>query len=176
MNRRELVLVLAILLAGAGMVLLAGGQPWSEVADPTVSVSPSITAPLEGQAVAPVARALGYVALAGVVALLATRRIGRTLVGVLLVFAGVGIGLASLFWTAEAPVLTGDAAEPLDRTFWPWVSLAGGGLVLLAGIGAAVRGRRWSAMGSAYDSPAGRPERTSDDAWAALDRGEDPTA
>lgn len=175
MNRRELVVVLAVLLVGAGLVLLAASQPWSMIADPTLSVSPEVMATLEGQAVAPAAQALGYVGLAGVVGLLATRRIGRTVIGCVLVLAGVGVVLASLFWTAEAPVLAGDAATGLDRTAWSWISVVGGGLVGLAGLATAVRGHRWSAMGSTYDSPSGRASRSAEDPWAALDRGEDPT-
>jgi hypothetical protein len=41
-----------------------------------------------------------------------------------------------------------------------------------------LRGNRWAALGARYDAPTTSP-RVSDpaaDAWAALDRGEDPTA
>jgi uncharacterized membrane protein (TIGR02234 family) len=175
--RRELVVVLAVIVAGAGLVLLAATQPWAVVADPSVTVPPSVEAGLRGQAVAPGARALGLVGLAGVVALLATRRIGRRVVAVLLALAGVATCAVSLLWSAQAPILAGDAAETLDRTWWCWVSVAGGVLVFAGGVLAALRSGKWPAMGSRYDAPAGTPSKPkNDDPWAALDRGEDPTA
>lgn len=89
------------------------------------------------------------VALAGAVAILATRRWGRVPVGLVLAASG---GIA--------------ASDGAGR-----VALAAGVLLVAVGLWTAVRGTSWPALGARYDAPQRR-----DDAWAALDRGEDPTA
>ena len=174
-GRREFLAALFVVLCGALLVLLASLQRWADVVvDVTVSVPPSVYEELEGHAVAPAARALGLVGLAGTVALAATRRVGRRLVGVVLALAGVGTVLASLFWTAETSWSpgAGDATVPLRITDWSWVSVFGGALLVAGGVWAIARAGSWPTMGERYDraaSPAGS------DAWSALDRGEDPT-
>jgi hypothetical protein len=90
-------------------------------------------------------RPWAFVAVAGGVAVLATRTWGRPVVGVALVASGVAAAFSHGGW-------------------------AGG--VVLAATGAYVvaRGREWQALGARYDAPQRR-----EDPWAALDRGEDPT-
>lgn len=173
-SRREMIAGLAVVLVGAALVLLAGTQPWARVADLTVTVPPAVEATLKGQAVAPGARALGLVGLAGIVALLATRRLLRRVVGALLALAGIATCAASLAWSVETPILVGDAGEPLAWTPWPVVSVAGGVLLCAGGVLAAIRSSQWPAMGSRYDAPA-RAKAKDEDPWSALDRGEDPT-
>ena len=173
-SRREMIAVLAVVLVGAALVLLAGTQPWASVPGADVTEPTSVEAALKGSAISPGARALGLVGLAGIVALLATRRMGRRVVGVLLALAGLATCALSLFWSVDPPALLGDASATVDRTFWSWVSVAGGVLVLLGGVLAAIRSSRWPAMGSRYDAPA-RTKSKDEDPWAALDRGEDPT-
>lgn len=175
-GRREFLAALFVVLGGALMVLLASTQQWAEVVvDPTLSVPPSVWDELRGQAVAPAARALGLVGLAGVVALAATRRIGRRVVGVVLVLAGVGTVLASLFASPETSWSpgAGDATAPLRITGWPWASAFGGALLVAGGIWVIARAGRWPTMGERYDRSA--PSPAAEDAWSALDRGEDPT-
>lgn len=174
-GRRELVVGLAVVLVGAALVLLAGTQPWATVpGSSNATVPSSVEAALKGSAISPGARALGLVGLAGIVALVATRRIGRRVVGALLALAGLAVCALSLFWTADPPSLLGDASATVDRTFWSWISVAGGVLLFAGGLLAAIRSARWPAMGSRYDAPA-RKQAKDDDPWAALDRGEDPT-
>jgi uncharacterized membrane protein (TIGR02234 family) len=73
-------------------------------------------------------------------------------------------------------------------TAWPLVAGTAGLLGIAAGLLVVLRGRGWPAMGRRYERPsgagartAGRPARplTDDDraqdAWKAMDRGEDPT-
>ncbi len=153
---RELGVACLLTLAGAVVVLLATRQQW---------VAPhhgAVAAPATGSELVPVAHALALVALAGVVALLAARRWSRVGVGAALALAGLAIVAA--------------AASQLGRTpaGWPVLTIAGGLLVLCAGALTVLRSRGWPALGARYDAPAGR--RTDDDVWAALDRGEDPTA
>lgn len=77
------------------------------------------------------ADAWGWVALAGVVAIAATRRVTRALVGVALAAAGVA--------ALGANVL-------------------GGAVLAATGALVAVRGPRWPALGSRYDAPAKRED------------------
>ncbi|WP_188284321.1 Trp biosynthesis-associated membrane protein, partial [Streptomyces sp. CBMA29] len=74
-------------------------------------------------------------------------------------------------------------------TGWPLVAVAGGALLLLAGLLALRYGHAWPAMSSRYDRPGSRPSLRgraaaapapidpdrAEDLWKALDRGEDPT-
>jgi protein-S-isoprenylcysteine O-methyltransferase Ste14 len=98
----------------------------------------------------------GVVALAGAVATLATRRWGRVVVGVALVGAGIAAVAGALSW---------------DSSPWRWLAAAAGVLLAATGAFVAVRGPSWTSMAARYDAPQRR-----DDPWAALDRGEDPTA
>jgi hypothetical protein len=67
---------------------------------------------------------------------------------------------------------------PATPTAWPWLAFAGAVLAAAAGASALLRSASWPALGRRYDAP-GAPQTASDDdasRWAALDRGEDPTA
>ena len=106
------------------------------------------------------ARGGGLFALAAVGGVLATRSLGRRLVGVVTVLVGVLV------------VVAGEA----------WSVVTGGVLLVLAGAGTAWRATRWPSMSGRYDAGAraaaaagANPTRRSHDLWDALDRGEDPT-
>jgi hypothetical protein len=61
---------------------------------------------------------------------------------------------------------------------WRWAVLAGGLLVIGAGLLVAWRGARWPVMSSRYDQPGGRePAAAADPAslWESLSQGLDPT-
>lgn len=143
------------------------------------------------QAGAPVS-GLAIVGLAGAVAVIAARGWLRTVVGVLLLAAGVGVVSSGVLFDPGA-ALSSASSAPLGRgasdpsqvraTGWPLVA-AGCGLVLaLAGAVVAVRGGGWSTLSQRYESPAARapaavggPEAGERALWEALDRGEDPTS
>jgi hypothetical protein len=118
-------------------------------------------APLSPQRVAhtggAVLSALAVVALAGAGALLATRGAVRLAVGVVLAVTGLGI--------------VAGATRGLPAA-WPALCAVGGLAVAAVGALAVVRGRGWPGMDTRYERA--EPQR-SDDLWAALDRGEDPT-
>ena len=190
--RRELTgAVLGAVVAG-GLALFAGGQPWADVTTERRAPLPPVAETLSGAEAAPLVPATGLVLLAAAVALLAVRGAGRQVVGLLV--AGAGGVLA---WSALRG-LTGDAAaaaEPEVRgtttaevlAAWPAVALVGGLLGVAVGVLVVLRGRTWPAMGRRYERPAGSAEtaaravsaRTDEDraqdAWKAMDRGEDPT-
>lgn len=184
-----MALGLVLMAAGGGVVLLALSGVWiaGSLALPGF---PRVNVELTGGEVSIVARASAFVALAGAVAVLATRGVGRVVVGALATAAGGMVFVAVLIFSQTArmildshlvrildePTMSVTASEVRDDSLWPYVALVGGALIIAGGVVAMVRGRSWPAMGSRYASPS-RPaeERRSGGAWAALDRGEDPT-
>ncbi|MEV4330538.1 TIGR02234 family membrane protein [Streptomyces sp. NPDC049597] len=190
-SRRSLAAALLLGAVGATVVLLAAGRIWAEgrasVGGGTVALD------ADGGDVTGVPTALAIVGLAALVAVFAVRGAGRFVVSGLLALSGAGAALASLLGASDRDALdekaartTGDAAATVDaltHTAWPYVTAAGGLLILLAGVLALRYGRRWPAMSGRYErdgTPRPRkaaavdPDRP-EDLWKALDRGEDPT-
>ena len=165
--RRELAVVVACCALGAVVVLVAGGREWAswlvDRPEPLAPVPESRT----GGDLAPAAGALGLAALAGAVALVATRGWGRLLTGVLLVALGAGV----------VPQSSGlDVPARADVTVWPVLSAVGGVVIGVAGVAAILRGRRWTALSRRYQAPAQTRQTAEPDLWAAIERGDDPTA
>ncbi|MYZ39811.1 MULTISPECIES: TIGR02234 family membrane protein, partial [unclassified Streptomyces] len=163
----------------------------------------SIPLDADGRDVTGVPAALAVVGLAALVAVFAVRRAGRLLVSALLALSGAGAALAAFLGASDSSALdelaartTGDTAATVDalsHTAWPYVTTAGGVLILLAGALAVLYGSQWPAMSGRYERPgatgsgagaaSGRGARRTpvvdpdrpEDLWKALDRGEDPT-
>jgi uncharacterized membrane protein (TIGR02234 family) len=198
-ERREIVVATVLTVVGAVLVLVAAGRTWATA---TVSVL-GVAAPpahLSGRSLEPLAAALGLVALAGAVAILATRGVGRLVVGVVVALAGAG-ALASALSVSASAVRTSGALHDkvptatlraaivtVDLTGWRHVCALGGLCLVAAGLLVAVRGRQWGTMGRKYDAPvtsgpvereltaSAQPNDESADLWERIDRGEDPTA
>lgn len=190
-SRRSLAAALFLGAVGAAVVLLAGGQIWAEG---TAAVGGgSLPLDAQGSDVTGVPTALAIVGLAALVAVFAVRRAGRLLVSALLALSGAGAALAAFLGASDSAALdekaakaTGDSSATVDaltHTPWPYVTVAGGLLILLAGLLALRYGKRWPAMSGRYErdgTPRPRkaavldPDRP-EDLWKALDRGEDPT-
>ncbi len=202
-SRRELQLAIVLSLVGSGLVLLALGRAWVTVtAAPAVTIK-ATTARTDGSTIVGAAELLGYVGLAGVLAVAATRSWGRRVVGVLLVLAGIAVAAIvakalgdGLFLRAYPPAakalcngvsvdtcIRGVAAmggtHITESVLWPVVTIVGAVLLVGAGGVVAVRGPGWAALGSSYEVPAAREtaaEPTDKATWDQLDAGEDPTA
>nr|WP_236591858.1 TIGR02234 family membrane protein [Streptomyces sp. NHF165] len=197
-GRRGAYRALAVALlggaVGAALALIASGQTWSEstasFAQGTVPVHAS------GGDVTGLPSALALVGLAALVAVFAVRRAGRLVVAGLLTLCGAGVVASALAGSRDTAALTEEAAKTsgladsgigtLDVTAWPYLSAAGGLLLVLAGVLALRYARVWPSMsGSArYERTplrqrAARQQRIDpdrpEDLWKALDRGEDPT-
>lgn len=192
-SRRSLAAGLLAGAAGATVVLLASGQTWAEgeasVGGGTLPLS------ADGQDVTGLPAALAVVGLAALVAVFAVRGVGRLLVAGLLALSGLGAGLSAWTGASDSAALDEQAAQTtgntsatigaLSHTAWPYVTAAGGLLILLAGLLALRYGRTWPAMSGRYErdgTPRPRkaartapdPDRP-EELWKALDRGEDPT-
>lgn len=185
--RREPALAALLCLVGAFLVLVAAGRDWAQVDVAGTGLLPGRTLGISGADLVPGVRALGLVALAGVVAIPASRRWGRPVVGVVLLLAGAGTVAAALLGDLPGAALTSDVVreaggaqgESAQLTAWPALCALGGALVAAAGLLVAIRGRRWASLGRRYEPPAARadaPAPAERDLWEALDRGEDPTA
>ena len=187
------VIVLAV---GAATVLLVASREWQTIGPRAIGVT--------GRTLDSAPTALAVVALAGVVAVIATKGKIRQLVGVLVAVAG-----AVAIWRSAAAlpavsasraeeivrakqrvnVIGGSAPEVATHPVWGVLSVIGAVLVVLAGVFIAVRGARWQGMSGRYRAPgtgAASPppssaptdeDRARHDAslWGALERGDDPT-
>ncbi|MCX4732654.1 TIGR02234 family membrane protein [Streptomyces sp. NBC_01363] len=192
-SRRSLAAGLFLGAVGATVVLLASGQTWAEGEASVGGGSLPLTA--DGQDVTGLPAALAIVGLAALVAVFAVRGASRLLVAGLLALSGLGAGLSACLGASGSAALdekaaqsTGDASATiaaLSHTAWPYVTAAGGLLILLAGLLALRYGKLWPTMSGRYErdgTPRPRkaartvpdPDRP-EDLWKALDRGEDPT-
>ncbi len=191
--KREYATALLACVAGAVLALLASGRVWLD----GQAVAGSLRAPLRltGSSLAPAAPALALAALAGALGVVATRGLGRRLAGVVLIACGAGVcAVSARAAQASGERISGRAGDALGTAtataegvsvgLWPWVAVAGGTVVVVAGLLVAARGPGWATMSSRYDAPQANrvaaPVATARPAtpleqWKALDRGEDPT-
>ena len=157
-----------LLLAGGGIALLiAYGLTWVTV---DVALLPGSDAAISAQArtgreVQPAAAAAGWLALACVAGIVATRSWGRSVVAAVGLAAGLaGAGGAAAF--ALAP--------PEGSTSAAWIiAVLAGSAVAVAGAWTLARGRSWPSMGRRYERRAANRRQMS--AWEAQDLGRDPT-
>lgn len=190
-----LALAVAGCAAAATVLLLSSGQVWLDVALPATPPLPGARDRLTGQDLAPTLAPIGILVGAAGLALIATRRLGRLLVGLVLAASGLlaagrigfllydDAGLAALGWAQARSAAAADSPLPVhDMHELPAVvALAAAVLALAVGL-ATIRGsRRWPVMGVRYErrtrSGASVDAPASESAiWAALDRGIDPTA
>lgn len=194
MNRyRPFALALLLQLIGAGGALLVAVRTWQTVTTPRPAPLHEDVLHLSGRTVDAAPTALALVALAGVVAVLATRRGMRRVIGAVLALVGVGlvwrafasagavsVGRARTLVTDHHPTVNAAAVVPRVETsaVWPLLTGACGLLILAAGALIAWRGHRWQVMSARYEAPADAQQQQTKAAtalWTALDRGEDPT-
>ncbi|MFI9718789.1 TIGR02234 family membrane protein [Streptomyces sp. NPDC052396] len=191
-QRRSVALALLLTVLGAALVLLAGGRTWAR--GTAAGTGGALHEHASGQEITGLPGALALVGLAALVAVFAVRGAGRIAVAALLALSGAGVVAGAVSGAGDTATLsekasrssgiTGTAVSQVSHTGWPWIALAGGVLLLLAGLLALRYGRHWPAMSGRYErdgTPRPRRARTAPDPerpeelWKALDRGEDPT-
>ncbi|MYS86982.1 TIGR02234 family membrane protein [Embleya scabrispora] len=187
--RRELTVAVLLALVGAALVLSVAGRTWAEGTAPVHGSRIAVHA--SGNTINKAVSALALLGLAGGLAVLATRTIGRSVIGALVTLAGIGVTVLAVRGASDTSAVNSEAAGKaavegvravdVSHTIWPWFAFVGGVLIVLAGLLVVLRGRRWPGMSNRYDAPAGKPvaakrgSATNADLWNALDRGEDPT-
>ena len=200
MNPRvQFGLALAAQLVGAGGALLVSTRAWQTITTAREGLAPDVL-PVSGRTLDNAPVALALVALAGVVAILATQRTARRVIGGLVALAGAGLAwrsatalpavsparARSLVRAKHPRVTLSDSVVPHVTTHAVWgaVSILAALVVVLAGVAIAVFGGRWAAMSARYERPAPAPQQDPEreriiadrSMWNALDRGEDPTS
>ena len=186
-SHRLFAVALLLDVLGAGAALLVASRPWQTVTIERAAPFPTITRDVIGRDVDAAPTALALVALAGVVAVLASRGVLRRIVGGVIAAAGVG-----LIWRAlvsNDPVtdyrsgsgvglLTDRPPAVETHAVWPVLTAVCGALVAVSGLLIAWRGHDWRAMSARYETPPAQeadPAKTATTLWTKLDRGEDPT-
>ncbi|WP_062432181.1 Trp biosynthesis-associated membrane protein [Herbidospora daliensis] len=177
MNRRALYAWLILSAAAGALALLAGGRVWAQLLAPSGPANPEAVHDVPGAEVAPVITPVVLAALAGCVAVLATKGVFRQAIGVLVAACGgaVVVGVTRVF---DDVLLLESADLPgasVDVTVWPWLTGAGGLLLVAGGLWAAVAGGNWPGMSSRYDRPDRGGPASERSMWDAIDRGDDPT-
>ncbi|MEV5411781.1 TIGR02234 family membrane protein [Thermopolyspora sp. NPDC052614] len=210
-SRRPPLVWALVCAAGAGAVLLAAGREWARVRYGAGGGSPLGLVTLTGSDLAAYLGPAALASLAAVVAVLVARGMWRRLIGVVVALGGVAAVLGAftgvrrdtiLAAAAERSALSaaGGAAYEAGAA-WPAVTVAGGIILVGAGIVAVARASRWPGMSERYERrgagspPPARGPRAAGSApgsaagsamgaradrerelWDALDRGDDPTA
>ncbi|WP_405580338.1 TIGR02234 family membrane protein [Streptomyces sp. NBC_01190] len=193
---RALAVALPLGALGAALVLFAMSKTWTR--GTAFAAGHQVSVHATGSQSTALPGALALVGLAALVAVFAVRRFARHVVSGLLALSGAGVIALALSRRGDhgavdaaaqrAASLTHATASHVSGTSWPLVAVAGGLLLLIAGLLALRHGSRWPAMSSRYDRAGGErpaprrrapapldPDRP-EDLWKALDRGEDPTA
>lgn len=188
-NRRVKYLTLLALVVGSGLGLLSATQTWFAIELTDVANHAGMVT-VAGSAAAP---ALTALSLAGL-ALTAALAIAGPAFRVVLSALGILLG-ASIVYSAVAvvgdPVRAAAAAitsatgvagqasvrklvESTSSEFWPWLAVAGGVLVALAGAAAIVFVRAWPGPSRRYQARfAGEDGRSAEEAVAELTREDD---
>ena len=181
MNRRLVAAVVAIAAAGA-VALFAAGRTWGSVTTRGFfGARQHVTVTGREVSSTLAALAIGVIALA--VAALAGSGIVRRMAGGLAALLGTSLAAASLRARSDVGTVLarhvkfGHHAVGGSRPAWWVLSLVAAVVVVIAGVLVAVRGGAWSGMGRRFEPPAAKTSSadTDADAWAALDRGDDPT-
>lgn len=170
-DRRELAAVIVAVAVGGGLGVLATARAWSTVVITRLAPLGPVRHDVSGRTLQPGVIGLAVVALAGVLAVLATRGVTRRVVGAVLVLAGAGMvwlslgGLSAVSaargrqLVADARTVAGLATAPATHvtvhSAWVVLAAVGGLSVAAGGVTTAVRGGQWRAMSARYESPVG---------------------
>jgi Tryptophan-associated transmembrane protein (Trp_oprn_chp). len=156
-------------VAGSGLALLGATQGWYTL-HLTTSADHSAAVVVQGSTAAPALTALALAGLALTAALAIAGRVARMVLGVLGVLIG-GCVLFSAFTAIADPVRSGASAvttvtgvagdtsvahlvERVDASVWPWVTVTGGVLLVLANIAVLATSARWPGASRRYQAVA----------------------
>jgi uncharacterized membrane protein (TIGR02234 family) len=175
-------LAFGCLLVGGALALVASAQPWWRGDGHGAAVKFT-----GGQATGGLSQALGIVALAGTLLLLALRSRGRRVVAALLLLIGVGVALVGGIWLQPRPDAVrgqlGHISMPdsfqLTATVWPWVFAVTGVLIVGGAAVTMITAGSWPAGSDRFQTGSGSVQAAMSDEtaelWKAMDAGVDPT-
>lgn len=179
MSKRQ-VLTTAFVVAVVLLALTSRAWVTGTVID---TITGTTQASVKGNKASPPAFAGALVALAAVIALLSSKRVGRIIASVALMLAGVMAAYGALrslldpsgvvrTWVSTSGGHADARVTDAAATSWSWPALAAGVLLAVLGVLALAGGRRWSGLGEKYDAPTAPKESD----WDQLSAGKDPTA
>jgi hypothetical protein len=181
---REYGLVLLAMATASVGIVVAYGSTWIVAAVPVFSgtTAPTTSEQFSGTNLVGFGGAAGWVCLAAVGGVIATRSWGRTFVGAIAFLAGAAAGVGAFtFWLSRGPLveaaLEGGEAISVTGNVWWIVACLGGLTVMITGVLTVLRGRRWPALGRRYEraTPSDVTPSSATEMWDAMNRGEDPT-
>lgn len=167
-----------VALAAGGIGLVAGyGLTWAHADIPLIAGADGVSRQVDvtGREVLPLAAAGGWLALAAVAGVVATRGVGRRIVAVIAVLAGLaGVVGGVVFAVRPAQVVADvhDGATDVSATgAWP-LAVVAGAVVVGAAVWTFGRGTRWPTLGARYERRATSADISD---WQKQDLGLDPT-
>ncbi|PSL04184.1 putative membrane protein (TIGR02234 family) [Haloactinopolyspora alba] len=158
--RRQYLITLAMLAAGGVLGLGVSSRSWGTVRMPSSLTATSTTA--TGSDLLPLAPAVSLVAIAAVVAVPAVRRIGRRVVGSVLVLLGAALTVMAVrtaldldgrieSWVLRSPGTADEVGQVSTSPAWVVLLALAGAVIVAAGALVVVLGPSWPAMGARYE-------------------------
>jgi hypothetical protein len=165
---REYGLTLASIVAGSAVALFSLNRTWLITMEPVLPGAENsvLEETLSGAQLVTGAAAASWACLMCALAVLATRRAGRVLTGIVIVLAG-------LYLAIQAGLFPSSFGAQGSISSWWIPTLVAALLLLLSGGLTIVRGGVWPTLSQRYERGAKPAEKES--AWDALDAGRDPT-
>lgn len=177
-------LTLVLLLIGAVGLLWSASRTWIYATTDAQGL-PGVEVAISGATVLPLVSGVGLLLLAGIAGVIATSKIVRVVVGLILLVASavaleasVSFGLERQRSATEAATAVAGAVTDVSATGWWWLAAAGATAGVVAGAMTVAFGNSWPSLGSRYqrETAAVAAPTTSAQMWDAMDRGEDPTS
>lgn len=192
--RRRFASVVVVLLLGSLGILVAYSATWVVAQVPvfagaSTDGSPGREVALTGRDLVPLGGAMGWVGLAAIAGLLATRTWGRRVTGAAVLVAGgiagaagaafafteVATGGAGSFVEAAVGSRTDAVPTAVDVSAWWLLAIVSGLALMGCGLLALMEGPSWPRLGARYARSTAGAAPSAAATWDALDRGEDPT-
>lgn len=177
-------LTLLLLLLGGVALLLSATRTWV-YATSGASGLPGVEVEVNGGTALPLISGVGLLLLAGIAGVIATRKVVRVVVGLILLIASaialeatVSFGLDRVESAVEVASRAVGVSDNVTATGWWWLAALGATAGVVAGALTVALGHSWPSLGSRYqrEGAAAATATTSAQMWDALDRGEDPTS
>ncbi len=185
-------MTVVIMLLGGVLALIGATQTWVTATGFDAAHIHNVA--LSGQEASPVIPAMALVTVAAGAALSIARRIGRWIIGIVVVFAAITMGWATIIVIinpvgavaqkiAETTGTTGveEIVPNIEVSILPWLTITGALIGAIGGLITLTLGSNWP-VGKTKKYDVGEQQRRDHDGpldeidtWDELSRGEDPT-